>query len=322
MPALVKTAEGTGHVELTERPVPTPADREVLLEVAYCGICGSDLHIQEGRHPCSPPVTMGHEFSGDVVSVGQEVTSFEQGDRVAFRRPWNPFPGVDGDGGFATYMTAPADAVWRYPDGLPATAATQFETVRPPMTMVRDVAELEPGERVVVSGPGPIGLLVTNVAALDGAGNITVIGTEADADVRLPLAERLGADQTVVFDDTSLAAIAERPPDVWFETSGAAAAIEAAVDHVAPGGRVICSGLGDGPWDVDMQRVARRNLSIHGQWGGDSSYVEPAAQAMLDGDLDVEELITDIYSLSDWENAFEQARAGRVGKALLEPPAA
>jgi len=319
MTALVKTDSGPGSLELRDEPVPEIGDDDVLMEVAYCGICGSDVHIEDGTHPVDPPVVIGHEFSGTVAHVGRNVTEFEAGDPVGFRRGWHPFPGVGSDGGFAEYLRAPADSLWELPEGISLEEATQFETVTTPMTLVRDEAEMEPGERAVVSGPGPIGLLVTNVARMDGASSITVLGTENDADVRLPAAAEMGADETLVFGDDALAAIDEDPPSVWFETSGAAPAIEAAVDHVAPGGRVVCSGLGEGPYDVDMHRVAYRNIDILGRWGGDDGYVEPAAAAMRSGDLMVSRIVTDVAPLTDWQDGFELARSQRGIKVLLEP---
>lgn len=317
MDALVKTTEG--HLELQDRPIPDPDPDEVRIEVAYCGICGSDLHIESGTHPSSPPVTLGHEFSGVVDAVGADVTAFAEGDRVGFRHSWNPFPGVDADGGFAQFLCAPADCVWTIPDELSLREATQFETVRVPMTLVRETAQMDPGERVVVSGPGPIGLLVTNVARMDGAGHVTVLGTEGDRKRRFPVAEQVGADETLVFGDDALARIEAEPPTVWFETSGAAPAIEAAVEHVAPGGRVVCSGLGDGPWNVDMARVAYRNLDIRGQWGGDDATLPSAVEAMRTGELNVEAIVSDTFPLREWRAAFDRARAQDGIKILLEP---
>jgi threonine dehydrogenase-like Zn-dependent dehydrogenase len=190
-----------------------------------------------------------------------------------------------------------------------------------PFTLVRDVAEMAAGERVVVSGPGTIGLLTAAVAAFDDAEEVLVLGTEEDTAVRLPKAEAMGATETMVFGDEALAAIDADPPSVWFETSGAPPAIEAAVDHVAGNGRVVVSGLGDGPWDVDMRRVAYENLSILGQWGGNDKYVEPAADAMLSGDIDVAEIITDVVPLTEWRDGFDRARTQAGIKVLIDPSA-
>jgi 2-desacetyl-2-hydroxyethyl bacteriochlorophyllide A dehydrogenase len=319
MDALVKTV--AGPLEFTDRSRPTIGPADVLVETELCGICGSDLHIESGTHPCDPPVVIGHEFAGTVAERGDDVTHLEVGDRVGFRHSWNPFPGVDADGGFAEYMRAPAENVWTIPEELSFAEATFFEPIRVPMTMVRETAEMDPGERVVVSGPGPMGLLTANVASMDGAEHVTVLGTESDEEVRLPTAAELGADETAVFGDEALAAIAENPPSVWFETSGAAPAIEAAVEHVDSGGRVVCSGLGDGPWNVDMHRVAYDSLDIRGQWGGSDATLEGAVPAMIDGELNVSALVTDELPLSEWRTGFDRARSQDGIKILLAPGA-
>ncbi|MCT9098046.1 zinc-binding dehydrogenase [Haloarchaeobius sp. HME9146] len=319
MKALVKTEAGEGALELRDVPIPDIGPDDIRIEVAVCGICGSDLHIEAGTHPCDPPVVLGHEFSGIVDAVGENVDTFDVGDRVGYRRPWNPFPGVGADGGFARYVRAPAANVWRLPDDISFAEATQYETVIGPMTWVRETAGLETGERVVVSGPGPIGLLVANIAKMDGASSVVVLGTDADVDVRLATAETMGADETFVFGEEALAAIEAEPPTVWFDTSGAPPAIEAAVDHVAPGGRVVCNALGDGPWNIDMRRVAYHSIQIRGRWGGDSDTLPAAVEAIQAGDLHVSDIITDTLPLTEWETAFERLREKRDIKLLLDP---
>lgn len=321
MTALCKMAEGAGELELREIPVPEPAPDEVRIEIAACGICGSDLHIRDGTHPCEPPVVLGHEFSGVVDAIGENVDEFEVGDRIGYRRPWNPFPGVGADGGFAPYMCAPAANLWEIPGDVTFEEATQFETINGPMTWVRQTAELQAGEDVVVSGPGPIGLLVANVARMDDAGDILVLGAGDDADVRLPMALEVGADEALVFGDDALERIDENPPDVWFESSGAAPAIEAAVEHVKPGGRVICNAIGEGPWDVNMRRVAYDSIQIRGRWGGDSDTIPAAVEAIQAGDLKMSDVITHTYPLSEWEDAFELLENKQGIKVLLDPSA-
>lgn len=319
MRALVKPAPGATELELRDVPVPEVGVDEVRIRIAACGICGSDLHIRDGTHPCDPPVVLGHEFAGTVDAVGAAVDRFEVGDRVGYRRSWNPFPGVDADGAFAPYMLAPASGIWPLPDDVRFEEATQFETIKGPMTWVRETAALEAGERVVVSGPGPIGLLVCNVAKMEGASSVVVLGTEADESVRLPAALEMGADEALTFGDEALSRIAADPPAVWFEASGAAPAIEAAVDHVAPGGRVVCNALGNGPWDVDMRRVAYESIDIRGRWGGNSDTLPDAVDAIRAGDLHVDRIVTHTLPLSEWERAFERLESGDGIKILLDP---
>lgn len=101
----------------------------MLVEISFCGICGSDLRRQDGYYPKNTRVVLGHEFSGTVAEVGADVTEFSPGDEVGYRRNWNPFPGVDGDGAFAEYMSAPATSLCHIPDDISLEEATQFETI-------------------------------------------------------------------------------------------------------------------------------------------------------------------------------------------------
>ncbi|MFC1712348.1 zinc-binding dehydrogenase [Candidatus Poribacteria bacterium] len=319
MKALVKFAPGPGNLELRDIPVPEIGDDDILMKVSYGGICGSDLHIETGIHPCDPPVAIGHEFSGVVAEVGKNVTRFRDGDLVAFWKGWSPYPGVGANGGFAEYLRAPADCMWKTPEDISQEEATQFETIMTPMALVRDVARLRSGERVVVSGPGHIGLLTTNVARIDGASHITVIGAAGDEALRLPKALEVGADEAIQFGEEALEKLKDNPPSVWFEASGAAAPIEAAVECVARGGRVVLSGLGDGPWNVNMRRVAYRSLKILGKWGGNQAYLEESVELMLSGKLKMATTITDVIPLTKWQDAFEKARRCEGVKILLDP---
>ena len=319
MKALVKFATGPGNLELQDIPIPEIGDDDILIKISYCGICGSDLHIERGIHPCDPPVAIGHEFSGVVTEVGKNVTIFKEGDRAGFARGWVPYPGVSANGGFAEYLQAPANCMCIIPEGISQEAATQFETIMTPAALVRDVAKLQKGERVVVSGPGQIGLLATNLARIDGASYITMIGAPGDTALRLPKALEMGADEAVVSSEEVFRKIDENPPSVWFEASGAAAAIQNAAEHVAKRGRVVCSGLGDGPWNINMQRVVYQSISIFGKWGGNQPYLTEGIQRMLSGELKMSATITDIMPLAEWKAAFEKARRKEGIKILLDP---
>lgn len=318
--ALVKTASGPGALELRDVDVPPIGDGDLLLKVSYCGVCGSDLHIEDGIHPCDPPVVIGHEFSGVVVRKGKDVKGFEERDAVAFKRGWSPYPGVGSDGGFAEYMRAPADCMWKTPEGISQAEASQFETVCTPMGFVRDVVGVEAGDRVVVSGPGMIGLLAVNVAKIDGASHVISLGAVGDEAVRLPTAETMGADETLLFGDAALERLKEFAPQCWIEASGAAAAIEAAVECVGPGGRICIGGLGRGPWSVNMARVAMKSLRIQGAWGGSLKYIPESVGLIRSGQLKMSAPLS-VMPLTQWQDAFAMLRRGEGIKILLDPSA-
>ncbi len=192
MRALVKTAPGKGNLEIQDVPIPKIGDDDILLKVTYCGICGSDLHRESGLDEIPTPLILGHEYTGVVAKVGKNVTQFEEGEAVAFHRGPSPWPGRERDGAFAEYFQVPADTMWKLPKGITLKEAAQFEIVTGPISWVRDIIRLQKGERIVISGPGPVGLLVTNFARLEGASHITVLGGPGDEKVRLPKALEMG----------------------------------------------------------------------------------------------------------------------------------
>jgi threonine dehydrogenase-like Zn-dependent dehydrogenase len=320
MRALVKTAQGVGNVEIRDVPIPEIGRDDVLMKVALCGICGSDIHIQDGIHECEAPVTLGHEYVGTVAKAGRNVKDLKEGDQVAFFSSPNPFPGYRVDGAHAEYMRVGAKYLWKIPEGVTLEAATQFETVRVPMGLVRDTVQLRPGERIVISGPGPVGLMAVNMAKIEGASHITVLGGPGDEKMRLPKALELGADVAEPFSDEAVAKLqGDGAPRCWIEASGAAVAIEAAVESVSYGGRVAVSGIGKGPWNVNMWRVARRNLLVKGQWGGREEYVGQSVDLIRSGKLKMDSLITATVPLTEWEKAFDLLRMKEGIKILLDP---
>jgi len=320
MLALVKTAKGAGHVELLEVPVPEIEPDEILMEVKFAGICGSDLHIETGVHDHYPPVIMGHEYSGVVGRMGSAVAGLQVGQPVSYHHGPSPFPGYRRDGCFARYLKLKADTVMPLPEGISLEEASQFETVRPGIAVVRDGAQMKPGEHLAISGPGPVGLLALQVAKADGAGKVTVIGAQRDARLRLPTAKELGADEVLQFsEDLSEHLSGDNAPHNWCECSGAPAALKLAVDCVRYGGRVVESGISAGPWDVDFWRLARCNLTIRGMWGGSEDYVFTGIDMIRAGTLSIKRLITHVMPLAEWEEAFRMLRGGEAIKILLVP---
>lgn len=319
MKALVKTAPGPGNLELREIPIPQIGDNDLLIKVSCCGICGSDLHIEAGIHPSMPPVVIGHEFSGVVASIGKNVKGFKTGDPVSFLKGWNPFPGVGADGGFAEYLRAPADCMWKTPEGVTQEEASQFETITTPMRLIRDEARVVPGDRVVVTGVGMIGLSTIAVAAIEGA-EVYAVGTAQDCDYRLPLAKELGALKTLVFGEETLMEIERWGPSKWIECSGAAEAIEAASNLIQYSGLILSPGMGKGPWNVNVARMTYNNITLKGIWGGNIDYIREFAGWMQTGKLNIKPLLKTML-LSQWREAFDMLKRQQGIKVLLVPDA-
>lgn len=344
MMGLFKTAKGPGNMALLEAPVPSPKPNEVLIEIKAAAICGSDIHIRHDTFPYWPPVIMGHEFSGLVVEVGSEVTGYKVGDRVvaephtqacgkcelcrtghiqlcAAKRS----PGWGINGAFARYLAMPEHLLHRIPDSM---SDEEAALVEPTANVVQDVLErgrVDPNDFVVVSGPGPIGLLSVMAAKAAGAREVALIGTEADEKVRLPLGRELGADHIIVAGRQDLVeAIKDltggRGADLVVEASGAPSAIAATVHMVRRLGRITAIGLSGRetvpfPWDAAAWKVCTIifNLST-----GFTSW-ERAIGLIASKRIDAARLITHVAPLKEWERVFDEVENMQAVKALLIP---
>lgn len=342
MLALVKSALGDGHLGLEEVPVPEPGPGWLLIEVAGCGICGTDLHLWHGEHRCYPPVVLGHEYTGRVVGAGAGAEAW-LGSRVvveqhagfcgacdvcrrglihlcASKRP----PGWGIDGAFASHLVAPALLAHRVPDDVSDVAATMCEPLAIALTGLDDVG-VRVGDTVAVIGPGPVGLLAALAARQMGAERVVVAGRRSSA-ARLDVAKELGfevLDVTEVRAGSSpsevLAVARGETFDVTVETSGAPSAVRAAICWAARGGRMASLGLAGGhdvtlPWDEAMNRSLLLKFSMSSAY---RSWVE--ALSVLRRIGPEAERLAARYPLGAWQRAFDDVAERRVVKAMLEP---
>jgi threonine dehydrogenase-like Zn-dependent dehydrogenase len=264
MRALVKTEAGTG-MTLQDVPVPEPGPGEVRLRVKSVGIDGGVEQLIYDWHPSKHfyeehlPQIFGHEFSGVVDAVGQGVTTVDGGERVAVepaivcgecrncragerslclspdRRAIGLSPDVDG--ALAEYVVVPEETLYPFDDGLSFDVGTFLELVGLGVHGVEN-SGLEPGDSVAITGPGSAGLGTLIAARAAGATPVAVLGAEVDAASRLPVAEELGADRTLVTGEADL----DEPVDVFFEASGAPAALEAAARQMIAHGHIRVNG--------------------------------------------------------------------------------
>ena len=284
MLALVKEKKGEGFLSLQERPKPTCGAGEVLIRVAYGGICGTDLHIRHDQFAYYPPVILGHEFSGEVVEVGDGVTAYAVGDRVV-GEPHNLACGkcylcrnghiqncMDKrsigwgiDGCFTSYLVMPESLLHKVPDGVSLQAAAMAEPAAIVAHQLLERAGVTPGDNVVVMGVGPIALLAAQMARIAGAGRVYLCGTNADLDYRLKIADELCCYDrfinvqtedvdAVVKADTGIGA------DLVVEASGAASAIRTSIRVLKKWGRLCAIGMTaapqiEVPWNEAMMKV-------------------------------------------------------------------
>jgi L-iditol 2-dehydrogenase len=343
MQAVVKVDRGPGLVELREVPQPQPGSGEVLIEVAAAAICGSDLHIYNNAHPYWPPVILGHEFAGTVRAVGDGVRGYVPGDHVVSETSTGSCGvcflcrsgnrqicehkralGIGTNGGFARYVVAPASLLHRVPDGLPLAEAALSEPTAVAVHAVIERLAVRPGETVVISGPGPIGLLCLQVAKAAGAGLAIVSGTPTSVR-RLQAAAGIGADVTVNIAETNLAdrvlALTDgRGADVAIETSGAPQAIEMLPRLVRRLGRIGILGVSGQPAIAFASDVALfKGLEVQFSFSSRHPSWVTALRLLASGRVRARPLISLEVPLERWHQAFEAQEQGKAIKALLKP---
>jgi threonine 3-dehydrogenase len=339
MQALVKTAAAPG-LELRDVPMPAIGINDVLIRVHKTGICGTDLHIESwdpwAAKTIRPPLIVGHEFVGEVVDVGSNVTGFTTGDLVsgeghvvcgrcrhclAGRRQLCPNTiglGVGRDGSFAEYVVLPMTNVWHHWRGIDEEVAAIFD----PFGNAVHTALAFPvlGEDVLISGAGPIGLMATAVARHAGARHIVI--SEPNA-FRRGLAMRMGA--TVAIDPSERAlpdVFAELDMvegfDVAMEMSGNAQALRAALASMAHGGGVAILGLPTADISLDINAVVMKMLTIRGIYGREMYETWYKMTVMLQSGLDITPVITHRFDYRDHDAAFAAARTGDSGKVVMD----
>lgn len=269
-------------LELVEVAVPVAADDEVLVAVAYCGICGSDLPVyrwkgQPAKWAAALPRVMGHEFTGRVAARGSQVAAdaFPDGAPVAVEpgitcgscdRCRSGYPnlcaqrsivGIDRDGAFAPYVAVPARNAYALPPSTDPKAAAFLEVFAIAVHALERSAP-RPLDRVLVVGAGPIGLSLVALATLAGCERVEVAGAPQDVDVRLPAAVALGARAVHV----APAAPPEAAFDVVYEASGASAGVHAALGSCRSGGRVVAVGTATSDVSVDWTDLVMRAVRV------------------------------------------------------------
>jgi threonine 3-dehydrogenase len=339
MQALVKTQAAPG-LELRDVSVPTVGINDVLVRVQKTGICGTDLHIEAwdawAQGAITPPLTVGHEFVGEIVEVGGNVTDFAPGDLVsgeghvvcgrcrhclAGRRHLCAKSiglGVGRDGAFAEYVVLPMTNIWHHWPGVDPEVAAIFD----PFGNAVHTALAFPilGEDVLISGAGPIGLMATAVARHAGARHIVV--SEPNA-FRRELAIRMGATMAIdprqtalpdVFGDLDMV----EGFDVAMEMSGNPSALRDAIGSMAHGGGVAILGLPTEEISVDINMVVMKMLTLRGIYGREMYETWYKMTVMLQSGLDITPAITHRFSFREHEAAFSVARTGESGKVIMD----
>lgn len=330
--------EGNRTIRLGETDPVEPGPGEVQLSVSHCGICGTDLHIFHGAMDgrVTMPAVLGHEMSGSVACVGAGVDDFNAGDRVVVM-PLGPcdscpacarghshichnlnFLGIDTPGAFQSYWTVPAATLHRLPANLSLKHGALIEPLAVACHDVR-LADVKPGDQVVVLGGGPIGMLVALVARQYGA---EVIVSEINA-YRVSLAQDLGLAAVNPQELDLVKLVMERTngagADIVFEVSGSQAGAATMTELLRTRGLAVVVAIFAQKPEIDLFRFFWRELRLKGVRVYESQDFADAIALAAEGDLPLDELITDIRPLSALKSGFEDMeRGGQVMKILLE----
>lgn len=311
-------------IVLEEIPIPKITEKNhVLIKIAACGICGSDVKILEGNHAFKPNIILGHEFCGTVVEIGSGVTSVRVGDRVAldnnprcgiceFCRTGvsnqcadlkNRTMGVFQNGGYAEYCVAPEDVCFKLPDKIDDTLATQVETLGTVLNGMMTV-QMQPWDTVLVLGCGPIGYLFGSLAKNISAQTLI---TEIDP-FRLNIAHGMGIPVLNPHDSDIETAVCElthgKKADIVIDAVGDQ--LENALKYVAPGGKILAFGMNsDFNATINPYYVTRNAIKILGTYIGQNTCI-PAIKVFESGKIDMEPFFTEYISLEDGIGAFSK----------------
>lgn len=339
MLALVKQGRGPG-LDLVDVPMPGIGPNDVLIKVRKTGICGTDLHIESwdawSEATITPPLVVGHEFCGDIVEVGSAVTDLEEGMFVSAEGHFTCGRcrsclaghrhlcisthgiGVQTDGAFAEYIAMPASNVWVHRTPVDPDVAAIFDPFGNAVHTALQFPCL--GEDVLVSGAGPIGIMAALVAKHAGARHVVITDLSDD---RLALAKALGVDTTINVSDQrirdAMPGLSMREGfDVGLEMSGAGPALAEMIDSMRHGGRIAMLGIPARPITLDFSTVVFRMLTVKGVYGREIFETWYAMSVLLQSGLDISGVITDRFHYTDYQQAFDAARAGRGGKVILD----
>ena len=341
MKAVLKTEPGYDHMSLQEIDVPEVYGDRVLLKVAYTGICGTDIHTFKGEYKNAvTPLVLGHEFSGQVVAVGEDVTKVKVGDRVTSETTFDTCGecvycknkeynlcenrsgiGTKAFGSMANYVLTREESVHILPDNVSYKLAAMSEPLASCVHAMYQKTPLSLHDKILIIGPGPMGLLSLQIAKEIGAFTI-VSGTTRDEE-RLDSAKELGADIVVNTEKEDLEPIVKQVTDgvgldIVYDCSGAIQAVNTALPLLKKGGTLQQVGL----FSKDLNAMDQRTIIQH-----EVNYIGSRSQNPFDWDIvihleskgaiNAEKMVTAVYDLEHWRDAFAAMADGKELKVLI-----
>ena len=336
--AVVNFAPEKGSVEIREIDKPVIGEEDMLLEVSNVGVCGSDLHQWTADHswPVNYPVVLGHEFGGQIVETGSKVTKWKEGDRVVSETAavidvnnpmsraglYNLDPtrkgfGYGVNGAMTRFVKVPARCLHSVPDQIPFEEACLTEPCCVAYSAVIANTRITPGDRVIVLGPGTIGILCAAMARLCGA-EVAIVGLEADRH-RLAIAEQYGCE-SIIGDASDWAKKRDGlGADCVIDAAGASMTLKIALQLVRPNGKITKVGWGPQPLGFSLDPLVQKNITLQGSFSHNWPMWERVIALLARGQLNVKPIIGGVWPITEWNTAFEKMQKGEVVKSVLKP---
>ncbi len=339
MKALVKSQAQRG-LWMEEVPEPQPGVNDVLIRVQKTGICGTDVHIYQwdswAQKTIPTPLIIGHEFVGQIVAVGSNVTDFAAGDLVsgeghvvcgrcrnclAGRRHLcadTSGVGVNRPGAFAEFLILPVTNVWHHKPSIDREVASIFDPFGNAVHTALSFPVL--GEDVLITGAGPIGVMATAIVRHAAARHVVVVEPNP---YRRQLAEVLGATRVIDPDQQSLSSVQKELGmtegfDVGLEMSGNAAALQSMIANMCHGGCIAMLGIPGEHVEIDWNTVVFNMLTIKGIYGREMYETWYKMTVMLESGLEISPVITHRFHYTEYEEAFQIMMSGKSGKIILD----
>ena len=339
MHALVKENAGPG-LSLVQKPVPVPGPGEVLIKIRKTAICGTDVHIYNwdswSQKNILPPLTIGHEYVGEIASLGAGVLGYTVGDRVsgeghivcghcrncrAGNAQWckdTKGVGVNRDGAFAEYLCLPACNVVPVSAKIPEEIVSFFDAYgnATHSALMYDVV----GEDVLITGAGPIGIMCAAICKQNGARNVIITDLN---EYRLEMAMRMGATAAVLLPKENLQGAMQKAGmkegfDVGLEMSGSGSALNQMLSNMRNGGKIALLGILSENANIDVNEVIFKSLTLTGIYGRRMFETWYKMSAMIGAGLDLSPMITHRYHYTEFEKGFEAMNSGESGKVILD----
>ena len=338
IPAVVNYSSIKGSVELREIKLPEIGDHDVLLQVENVGVCGSDLHQWTSDHSwkVNYPVVLGHEFGGVITKIGDKVKNWKIGDRVVSETAavidtespltkaglYNLDPARKGfgygiDGAMTKYVRTSARCLHHIPANLSFEEACLTEPCCVAYNAVVINSKIKPGDKVLVIGPGTIGILCAVIAKICGA-DVAVLGLESDRS-RLDKLKNYNINSIV----NNVSSWAKEKDglgvDLVIDAAGVSKTLKIAMDNVRPNGQITKVGWGPQPLDFSLDMIVQKNIRLQGSFSHNWPIWEKVIQLLSAGTLNVKPIIGGVWSIEEWENAFSEMHSGKIIKSILKP---